>query len=183
MMIPMVCGIQELKQVRLMIEEMRTELRQKSLKFDPHMPYGVMVEVPAIAICTDLVAPQVDFFSLGTNDLIQYALAIDRGDDAVNYLYDPLHPAVLRLIKMSIDAAKRADKPISMCGEMASDTRYVRLLLGLGLRSFSVNPEAFLEIKQIINNSHLAGLAPLSNKILNMSSQTEIANVLDTINA
>jgi len=183
MMIPMVCGIQELKQVRLMIEEMRTELRHKSLKFDPHMPYGVMVEVPAIAICTDLVAPQVDFFSLGTNDLIQYALAIDRGDDAVNYLYDPLHPAVLRLIKMSIDAAKRADKPISMCGEMASDTRYVRLLLGLGLRSFSVNPEAFLEIKQIINNSHLAGLAPLSNKILNTSSQTEIANVLDTINA
>lgn len=183
MMIPMVCGVQELKQVRLMIEEMRTELRHKSLKFDPHMSYGVMVEVPAIAICTDLVAPQVDFFSLGTNDLIQYTLAIDRGDDAVNYLYDPLHPAVLRLIKMSIDAAKRADKPISMCGEMASDTRYVRLLLGLGLRSFSVNPEAFLEIKQIINNSHLAGLAPLSNKILNMSSQTEIANVLDTINA
>jgi len=183
MMIPMVCGLQEIIQVRLILDEIRTELLHQSIKFDPQMPYGVMVEVPAIALCTDLIASHVDFLSLGTNDLIQYVLAIDRGDAAVNYLYDPLHPAVLRLIKMSIDAAKKADKPISMCGEMASDVRYARLLMGLGLRSFSVNPEAFLEIKQIINNSSIEGLAPLCNKILNTTSQAEISNILETINA
>ncbi len=183
MMIPMVCGLQEIIQVRLMLDEVKTELRNQSIKFDPHMPYGVMVEVPAIALCIDLIASYVDFLSLGTNDLIQYILAIDRGDAAVNYLYEPLHPAVLRLIKVSIDAAKKADKPISLCGEMASDVRYARLLMGLGLRSFSVNPEAFLEIKQIINSSYIEGLAPLIEKILNTTSQTEISNALETINA
>jgi phosphotransferase system enzyme I (PtsI) len=182
MMIPMVCGLQEIIQVRHLLDEIRTELRHQSIKFDPKMPYGVMVEVPAIALCIDLIASHVDFLSLGTNDLIQYILAIDRGDAAVNYLYQPLHPAVLRLIKVSLDAAKKADKPISMCGEMASDVRYVRLLMGLGLRSFSVNPEAFLEIKQIINNSSIEGLAPLCNKILNTTSQAEISKILEMIN-
>ena len=182
MMIPMVCGVQELVQVRNIIEEIQTDFRQKSLAYDPNMPFGVMVEVPAIAVCTDLVAPYVDFLSLGTNDLIQYTLAIDRCDESVNYLYDPLHPAVLRLIKMSIHAAVKMGKPISMCGEMASDTRYIRLLLGLGLRSFSVNPEAFLEIKQIINNSKMNGLARLASKILKTSSQADIAELLEIIN-
>lgn len=182
MMIPMICGIAEIVQVRLIIDEIRTELCNNSIKFDPQMPFGIMVEVPAIALCTDLVAPLVDFLSLGTNDLIQYTLAIDRGDEVVNYLYDPVHPAVLRLIKMSIDAAKNANKPISICGEMASDCRYVRLLLGLGLRSFSVNPEAFLEVKQIINNSDIKSLAPLADKMLHATSQTEIANVLTMVN-
>ncbi len=183
MMIPMVCGLHEIIQVRHILDEVRTELLHQSIKFDPQMPYGVMVEVPAIALCTDLIASHVDFLSLGTNDLIQYVLAIDRGDAAVNYLYEPLHPAVLRLIKVSIDAAKKADKPISMCGEMASDTRYIRLLMGLGLRSFSVNPEAFLEVKQIINNSSIEGLAQLSNKILNTAYQAESSKILETINA
>lgn len=182
MMIPMVCGVQELVQVRNIIEEIQTDFRKKSLAYDPNMPFGVMVEVPALAVCTDLVAPYVDFLSLGTNDLIQYTLAIDRCDESVNYLYDPLHPAVLRLIKMSINAAVQMGKPISMCGEMASDTRYIRLLLGLGLRSFSVNPEAFLEIKQIINNSNMNGLARLASKILKTSSQADIAELLEIIN-
>jgi len=183
MMIPMVCGLQELAQVTKIIEEIRTELHSKSLPFDPAMPFGVMVEVPAMALCTDLVTPYVDFLSIGTNDLIQYALAVDRSDEAVNYLYDPLHPAVLRLIKMSIDGATQAGKPISMCGEMASDSRYVRLLLGLGLRSFSVNPEAYLEIKQTIINSKMDGLARLAKKILKTSSQADITGLLEAINA
>lgn len=183
MMIPMVCGLQELVQVTNILEEIRSELRNKSQAFDPKMPFGVMVEVPAMAICSDLLAPHVDFLSIGTNDLIQYTLAIDRGNDAVNYLYDPLHPAVLRLIKMSIDAAAKAGKSISMCGEMASDIRYIRLLLGLGLRSFSVNPESFLEVKQIINNSNMTGLARIANKIIKTGSQTDIAGLLETINA
>lgn len=183
MMIPMVCSFQELVQVHNLMEEIRDELRNKSIKFNSQMPFGVMVEVPAMAICSDLIASYVDFLSIGTNDLIQYTLAIDRGNDAVNYLYDPLHPAVLRLIKMSIDAAVKVDKPISMCGEMASDSRYVRLLLGLGLRYFSVNPEAFLEVKQIINNSDMKGLSQRTNEILQTSSPTEITERLEAINA
>lgn len=183
MMIPMVCDLQELVQVNNILVELREELRQKSLKFNPNMPFGVMVEVPAMAICTDLLAPYVDFLSVGTNDLIQYTLAIDRGDEAVNYLYDPLHPAVLRLIKMSIDGATKIGKPVSICGEMASDIHYVRLLLGLGLRSFSVHPEAFLEVKKIINGSNMNDLMPLAKQILQMSSKADIASLLETLNA
>jgi phosphotransferase system enzyme I (PtsI) len=183
MMIPMVCGLQELTQVQHILADVRNELRKKSQDFNPNMPFGVMIEVPAMAICSDLLTPHVDFLSIGTNDLIQYTLAIDRGDEAVNYLYDPLHPAVLRLIKISIDAANQANKSISMCGEMASDSRYVRLLLGLGLRSFSVNPEAFLEIKQIINNSNMNGLEDLAQKILQTHTQAEILEILEMINS
>ncbi|MCK5718342.1 MAG: phosphoenolpyruvate--protein phosphotransferase [Thiomargarita sp.] len=181
-MIPMVSGLQELIQVRHIFNEVRTDLSKKSIKFDPDVPCGVMVEIPAIALCIDLIAHQVDFLSLGTNDLIQYTLAIDRGDEAVNYLYEPLHPAVLRLIKISIDAANKADKPISMCGEMASDSRYVRLLLGLGLRTFSVNPESFLEVKKIINDSNINNLEKPSQKMLNLTSQIEATNLLEIIN-
>jgi len=183
MMIPMVSSIQELLQVRKLIAEVGEDLTQRAIPFNPQVSLGAMIEIPAMAICTDLFATQVDFFSIGTNDLIQYTLALDRVDGSVNYLYDPLHPAVLRLIKISIDAANKANKAISMCGEMASDSRYVRLLLGLGLRSFSVHPEAFLEIKQIINNSDLTGLARLANKTLKIYSPNEINKLLEIINS
>ncbi len=183
LMVPMVSGPHEMIQVRNIINEVRTELTQKNIPFDPRMPIGAMIEVPALAVCVDLFTPYADFFSIGTNDLIQYALAIDRVDDSVNYLYDPLHPAVLRLIKMSIDAANKADRPISMCGEMASDSRYVRLLLGLGLRAFSVNPEAFLEIKQIINNTDMKGLSRLTGRLLKAKCNTETVPLLEQINS
>ncbi|WP_353572647.1 phosphoenolpyruvate--protein phosphotransferase [Candidatus Albibeggiatoa sp. nov. BB20] len=182
MMIPMLSGLQELTQVLNIVEETRRELSQEGFDFDPTMPVGAMVEVPAMAICTDLFLPYLDFLSIGTNDLIQYTLAIDRCDDSVNYLYDPLHPAILRLIKMSIDGTADSGKPISMCGEMASDTRYVRLLLGLGLRSFSVNPEAFLEVKQIINNTDMSELHIIIKRMLNTNSPTEMRFLLDKIN-
>ncbi len=183
LLIPMVSGLQELVQVRKMVAEVQTELNQKAIPFNPQMPFGIMVEVPAMAICVDLFAPYVDFFSIGTNDLIQYTLALDRIDNTVNYLYDPLHPAVLRLIKISIEAANHANKSISMCGEMASDSRYIRLLLGLGLRSFSVHPEAFLEAKKIINNTDLTGLAPLATQVVKTCSPGEISRLVETINA
>ncbi len=183
MMIPMVSSIQELLQVRKLIAEVGEDLTQQAIPFNPKVSLGAMIEIPAMAICTDLFATQVDFFSIGTNDLIQYTLALDRVDGSVNYLYDPLHPAVLRLIKISIDAANKANKAISMCGEMASDSRYVRLLLGLGLRSFSVHPEAFLEIKQIINNSDMTGLAQLANRTLKIYSPNEINKLLEIINS
>lgn len=183
MMIPMVSSIQELLQVRKLMAEVGEDLTQRAIPFNPKVSLGAMIEIPAMAICTDLFATQVDFFSIGTNDLIQYTLALDRVDGSVNYLYDPLHPAVLRLIKISIDAANKANKAISMCGEMASDSRYVRLLLGLGLRSFSVHPEAFLEIKQIINNSDMTGLAQLANRTLKIYSPNEINKLLEIINS
>lgn len=183
LLIPMVSGLQEILQVRKLITEIQEELKQRSLPFNPNLPIGIMVEVPAIAVCTDLFAPQVDFLSIGTNDLIQYTLALDRVDGTVNYLYDPLHPAVLRLIKMSVEGAHHANKPISLCGEMASDSRYVRLLLGLGLRAFSVHPQAFLEIKKTINTSDLTGLSELTNKLLKTVSATEVLSLMETINA
>lgn len=183
LMVPMISSPQEMIQVRNIINEIRIELTQKNIPFDPRMPIGAMIEVPALAVCVDLFTPFADFFSIGTNDLIQYALAIDRVDDSVNYLYDPLHPAVLRLIKMSIDAASKAECPISMCGEMASDSRYVRLLLGLGLRAFSVNPEAFLEIKQIINNTDMKGLSRLTGRVLKAKCNTDILPLLAQINS
>ena len=183
MLLPMISSLQELTQVMTLIEQVRQELTKDSIKFDPKMSLGLMVEVPAMAVCTDLFLPHVDFLSIGTNDLIQYTLAIDRCDDSVNYLYDPLHTAVLRLIKMSIDAAHKVTKPISMCGEMASDSRYVRLLLGLGLRSFSVNPEAYLEVKQIILNSNLTTLSKLAGKVLKVGTQADINALVQQLNA
>lgn len=182
MMIPMVSSLQEIQQVQQLIKEVEQELQYQSIKFDPNIPLGVMVEVPAMALCIDLFAPHVDFFSIGTNDLIQYTLAIDRVDDSVNYLYEPLHPAVLRLIKTSIIEANKAGKAIGMCGEMASDPRYIRLLLGLGLRTFSVNPESFLEIKKIIANTDMKGLSRQANRMLRTYSQADMISLLDTIN-
>ena len=119
MMIPMISNTDELKQVFRLIEEVRHELQEQGHQFDQNIPIGGMIEVPAAAIAADIFASQLDFLSIGTNDLIQYTLAIDRIDDEVNYLYDPLHPAILRLIKTVIDAGKRANIPVSMCGEMA----------------------------------------------------------------
>jgi phosphotransferase system enzyme I (PtsI) len=183
LLIPMVSGLQELVHVRKIVADVQTELNQKAIPFNPQMPFGIMVEVPAMAICVDLFAPYVDFFSIGTNDLIQYTLALDRIDNTVNYLYDPLHPAVLRLVKISIEAANKANKPISMCGEMAGDSRYIRLLLGLGLRSFSVHPEAFLEVKKIINSTDLTGLALLASQVVKTGSPSEISRLVEVINA
>ena len=121
---------------------------------------GGMIEVPAAALMAADFAKRLDFLSIGTNDLIQYTLAIDRVDDEVNYLYDPLHPAVLKLIKMVIDAGQAAGIPVAMCGEMAGDSRYTRLLLGMGLSEFSMHHTALQEVKRVINNCKIETLVP-----------------------
>jgi phosphotransferase system enzyme I (PtsI) len=146
------------------------------------VPLGIMIEVPAAAVAADLLAPEVDFFSIGTNDLIQYTLAIDRIDDEVNYLYNPLHPAVLQLVQITIDAGKKAKVPVSMCGEMASDPKYTRLLLGMGLDYFSVQANAILEIKHIINNSNLGKLRTRVRKIMKCHNLNEIESLVDKLN-
>ncbi|MDH3688897.1 MAG: phosphoenolpyruvate--protein phosphotransferase [Gammaproteobacteria bacterium] len=182
-MIPMVSSLHELDQVLEMIREVKNELERDGLEFDPNLPVGGMIEVPAAAIRADLFARKLDFLSIGTNDLIQYTLAIDRVDDAVNYLYDPLHPSVLRLISMIIEASNAAHIPVSMCGEMAGDTKYTRLLLGLGLRIFSMDPTTLLEVKRIIRESDLDRLRHAAGEILTARDTTELHDMVDAINA
>ncbi len=157
-MLPMLSNVQEVIDSRSLIEECKAALSLQGLPFDPHIPVGGMIEVPAAALAADHFARHLDFLSIGTNDLIQYTLAIDRIDDEVNYLYDPLNPAVLRLIRMIIEAGRRQGIPVCMCGEMAGDTRYVRLLLGMGLRELSMQPNTLLEVKEQVRASRIKEL-------------------------
>ena len=174
MMIPMLTNIEELQQVFELIETAKQDLRTRGLRFDEKLQIGAMIEVPAAALSALAFARKLDFLSIGTNDLIQYTLALDRIDDEVSYLYNPLNPAVLQLINMTIQAGKKAGVPVSMCGEMASDPSYTRLLLGMGLNYFSVQANTLLEIKHIINNSKLSSLRPRVKKILETSDIVEI---------
>ena len=182
LMIPMLSNTQELFQLQHLLEDTRRELKRQGLKFDPNMPIGGMVEVPAAAISASLFARHLDFLSIGTNDLIQYTLAIDRIDDEVNYLYDPMHPSVLRLIHLTIKAGLRASIPVSMCGEMAGDCRYTRLLLGLGLREFSMHPSTLLEVKSIIKHATVADLVRPVRRILHSTHSDQTQRLLRRLN-
>ena len=183
LMVPMLSNAQEVLQVLELIAETRRELDVEGLAYDPTMPIGGMIEVPAAALSADFFAHKLDFLSIGTNDLIQYTLAIDRTDDEVNYLYDPLHPAVLSLIHRVIEAGSRAGIPVSMCGEMAGDPRYTRLLLGLGLRDFSMLPATLLEVKHIVNGSDTEQLGLLTMRLLKEHEPAHIAALLERVNA
>jgi phosphotransferase system enzyme I (PtsI) len=182
MMIPMLSNTHELQQVLDLIEEAKHLLQRQGMVFDPHIPIGGMIEVPAAALSAAAFARRLDFLSIGTNDLIQYTLAIDRVDDEVNYLYDPLHPAVLRLIKMVIDAGLSACIPVAMCGEMAGDPLYTRLLLGMGLREFSMHPTALQEVKRVINQSSIGLLAPQVEALLQSGEADQIIAQVEAIN-
>lgn len=182
LMLPMLSNVQELLQALHLIEETKQELEKQGLPFDASMPVGGMIETPAAALSAHVFARHLDFLSLGTNDLIQYTLAIDRIDDEVNYLYDPLHPAVLQLIHMTIKAGRKAGIPVSMCGEMAGDIRYTRLLLGMGLTEFSMHPSSLLEVKRVINSSRLNKLTRFAQKVLRAPSSSEAAALMERIN-
>ena len=177
-MVPMLTNIQEMQQVLGMIEQIKKELDDESVSYDHELQIGGMVEVPASAICADIFANQLDFLSIGTNDLIQYTMAIDRVNEEVNYLYDPLHPAVLRLIQMTIAAGNKAGIPVAMCGEMAGEPQHTRLLLGLGLREFSVHPASLLEIKKIISETHIGEVSKLARRALKAKTGTDIKRML-----
>jgi len=177
-LIPMLTNTQEMQQVLQMVDDLKAGLDSASIKYDADIKIGGMIEVPAAAVCADIFAKKLDFLSIGTNDLIQYTMAIDRVNDEVNYLYDPLHPAVLRLIKTTIKAGKKANIPVAMCGEMAGEIEHTQLLLGLGLREFSVHPASLLEVKKIINSTNISELDSLMKKVLNASSGAEIKLLL-----
>ncbi len=182
MMIPMLTNIEELNEVLLLVEQCKQQLRDESTAFDEELAIGAMIEVPAAAIASRSFAERLDFLSIGTNDLIQYTLALDRIDDAVNHLYNPLHPSVLQLIQLTIQSGKEAGIPVSMCGEMASDPRYTRLLLGMGLNYFSVQPNALLEIKHIINNSKVNSLRAKVRGVFQLHNAHEIEQRVMSLN-
>ncbi len=183
MMIPMIASVQELEQAMQLIQQAKRELQDEGRIFDDSMPVGGMIEVPAAAILADVFAKHLDFFSIGTNDLVQYTMAADRLDNEVNYLYQPTHPAVLRLIDMTIKAGRKSGIPVAMCGEMAGEPRYTRLLLGLGLTDFSMQPAMMPEVKSIIQKSDVEQLNKKVRRVLRMSSAADVEIFVELLNS
>ena len=182
MMLPMISGVGELATVLTLIEGIKRELKRDGLNYDPTLPIGGMIEVPAAALSAYALAKKLDFLSIGTNDLIQYTLAIDRIDDSVSYLYDPLHPAILRLIRMTIEAGRRANIPVGMCGEMAGDPQFTRLLIGMGLREFSMQPGSLLEIREIVCGSDCGALTDRVNRLFDRLDEDSPTAAVQAIN-
>ncbi|MCW8889301.1 MAG: phosphoenolpyruvate--protein phosphotransferase [Sedimenticola sp.] len=165
-MIPMLSNLQEVRKLKTIIRETKRALAADNLPFAEHIPIGGMIEVPAAALSADAFSRELDFLSIGTNDLIQYTLAVDRVDEEVNYLYDPLHPAILRLIQTVIKAGENAGIPVSMCGEMAGDPRYIPLLIGMGLREFSMQPGSLLIAKECLLSLNSSKLTKQTRKLM-----------------
>ena len=182
-LIPMLANVQEVDQALAMIEAAKASLQAENTPFDASVQVGGMIEVPAAALAVEWLAKRLDFLSIGTNDLIQYTLAIDRTDDSVAHLYDPLHPAVINLVAHTLQVAKRLKRPVSVCGEMAGDPKLTRLLLGLGLRSFSMHPAHLLAVKQQVLHSRVDVLAPLARKLARAGLPGRIQSYLERINA
>jgi phosphotransferase system enzyme I (PtsI) len=173
-MFPMISGIEELREAKKIFCEVKRELRAQGIAIGEDIEIGVMIEVPSAAVVADELAKEVDFFSIGTNDLIQYALAIDRINERVTYLYEPLHPAVLRLIKQVVDIGHGAGIRVAMCGEMAGEPAYIMILLGLEIDELSMNPLAIPKVKKVIRGSTLKESKELLEKVMAFSSASEI---------
>lgn len=177
-MFPMVASVEEVRQIKKMVEIAKSQLREKNIKFDEHIKLGVMIEIPSAALMAKELAKEVDFFSIGTNDLIQYTLAVDRGNETVAKIYQEFHPAVLRLIQFVIESAHRAKIPVAMCGEMAGDPHATILLVGFGLDELSVVPDSIPRIKQVIRAIKYKDARRISKRALIFKTQEEVKNYL-----
>ncbi|PHV08035.1 phosphoenolpyruvate--protein phosphotransferase [Janthinobacterium sp. BJB412] len=180
-LIPMLAHAFEIDQSLAMIAQAKAELREADIKFDDAVEVGAMIEIPAAALALPMFVKRMDFLSIGTNDLIQYTLAIDRVDYEVAHLYNPLHPAVLQLIAMTIAAGHKAGIDVAVCGEMAGDVKLTRLLLGMGLREFSMHPAQLLSVKQEILNSDLARITPQTRKVMRAMEPAVIAEAVEQL--
>jgi phosphotransferase system enzyme I (PtsI) len=183
LMLPLVSNVHEVDTVLALIRQIKAQLDRDGLDYDPNLPIGAMIEVPAAALCARALARRLDFLSIGTNDLIQYTLAIDRLDDGVNYLFDPTHPAILRLVRLTIEAARDLNRPVSMCGEMAGDPRFTRLLLGIGLREFSMQPGAILDVKEIVLQADTRDLKHRTAALFARLDDRDPGALIDELNA
>jgi len=181
-LIPMVMSVSEINQTLIYIAQAKQGLEGRYIPYDRNVEVGGMIEIPAAALALNTFIKKLDFLSIGTNDLIQYTLAIDRSDDTVSHLYDPLHPAVLNLVAYVIKTVNKAGKPIALCGEMAGDVQLTRLLLGFGLRQFSMHPARLLEVKQQVLKSSLREIAPQVGKMLRADDPDKLRAMLDKLN-
>mgnify|MGYP006274351921 CR=1 FL=1 len=181
LLIPMLAHAFEIDQTLAMIEQAKVQLRAVKKKFDPNIPVGAMIEIPAAALTLPLFIKRLNFLSIGTNDLIQYTLAIDRVDHEVAHLYNPLHPAVLQLLHMTISAGAKAGIPVAVCGEIAGDPKLTRLLLGMGLREFSMHPAQVLAVKQEILNTDIDLIEPAVKRILKTFEAPSIADAVERL--
>jgi phosphotransferase system enzyme I (PtsI) len=176
-MFPFVTGVEELREARAAVVQAAEALRARGIGV-PDVPIGIMIEVPSAALTVDLLADEADFFSVGTNDLIQYCLAVDRNDDRVSRLYSPLHPAILRVLRQVARGARRRRLPVSVCGEMAADPALLPLLTGLGLREFSMAPAAIPLAKQVVRGLNVTDTARLANRALRAATAAEVERTL-----
>ncbi len=179
-MFPMISGLEELRRAKAMVEESKAELDGRNIAYNKAIEIGAMIEIPSAAMTSDLLAREVAFFSIGTNDLIQYSLAVDRTNEKIAYLYEPTHPAVLRLVKNVIEAGQRAGIWVGMCGEMSSEPELALLLLGLGLNEFSMPSGSILEIKNVIRSVGIPQTKRIAEEALTLATGVEVDNFLKT---
>lgn len=173
-LLPMISGIDEVRKAKAILGEVKRSLHRSRIPFDSNIEIGAMIEIPSASLIIDLLSKEVDFFSIGTNDLIQYALAIDRVNEHVSYLYEPLHPSIIRIIKNIVQSANDCNTPVAICGEMAADPVYVVVLLGLGLKEFSMNPISIPKVKRIIRNVRLSEVKVFVEELFKMPTAKEI---------
>lgn len=178
-MIPMISSIEELRKSKEIIEEVKQELKEKNIKFNENIEVGIMVEIPSSAVMADEFAKECDFFSIGTNDLIQYTIAVERGNEKLANLYSHFNPAVIRLIKSAIDGAHKNGILCGMCGEAAGDVKFIPLLVGLGLDEFSMNANKILKARKLITDLSFEECKELTNKVLEFDSTEDVKRILD----
>ena len=177
-MFPMISGVEEVEHSLEIYETAKKELKAEGIEFNENIPIGIMIEIPSAAVTTDILAKKVDFFSIGTNDLIQYTIAVDRGNERIAYLYEPFHPGVLRLIQLTIENGHKQGIPVGMCGEMASNPLATVILLGMGLDEFSMSSISIPEIKRIIRSTAILDAEEVVGNIMEMKSYSEITKYL-----